>query len=35
VYPLLNFGLVALIAPPLCFVLSNLIRKLPYSDRVL
>ena len=35
VYPLLKFGLVALIVLPLCFVLSNLIRKLPYADRVL
>jgi glucans biosynthesis protein C len=35
VYPLLKFGLVALIVLPLCFVLSNLIRKLPYTDRVL
>ncbi len=35
VYPLLKFGLTALIALPLCFVLSNLIRKLPYADRVL
>jgi len=35
VYPLLKFGLAALIALPLCFVLSNLIRKLPYTDRVL
>jgi surface polysaccharide O-acyltransferase-like enzyme len=34
-YPLLKFGLVALIAVPLCFVLGNLIRKLPYTDRVL
>ena len=34
-YPLLKFGLAALIALPLCFVLSNLIRKLPYTDRVL
>lgn len=34
-YPLLKFGLAALIALPLCFVLSNLIRKLPYIDRVL
>jgi len=34
-YPLLKYGLAALIALPLCFVLSNLIRKLPYTDRVL
>ncbi len=35
VYPLLKFGLAALIALPLCFVLSSLIRKLPYAERVL
>jgi glucans biosynthesis protein C len=35
VYPLLKFGLAALIGLPLCFVVSNLIRKLPYADRVL
>ncbi len=35
VYPLLKFGLAVLIALPLCFVLSNLIRKLPHTDRVL
>jgi surface polysaccharide O-acyltransferase-like enzyme len=34
-YPLLKYGLAVLIALPLCFVLSNLIRKLPYTDRVL
>jgi surface polysaccharide O-acyltransferase-like enzyme len=34
-YPLLKFGLAVLIALPLCFVVSNLIRKLPYTDRVL
>jgi surface polysaccharide O-acyltransferase-like enzyme len=34
-YPLLKFGLAALIALPLCFVLSNLIRKLPYADQIL
>jgi glucan biosynthesis protein C len=34
-YPLLKWGLVALLAVPLCFVLSHLIRKLPYMDRVL
>jgi glucan biosynthesis protein C len=34
-YPLLKWGLVALVAVPLCFVLSSLIRKLPYTDRVL
>ena len=35
VYPLLKWVLVALVAVPLCFVLSNLIRKLPYTQRVL
>ena len=34
-YPLLKFALAALIAIPLCFGLSSLIRKLPYTDRVL
>jgi glucan biosynthesis protein C len=34
-YPLLKWGLAALVAVPLCFVLSSLIRKLPYTDRVL
>jgi glucans biosynthesis protein C len=34
-YPLPKFGLAVLIALPLCFVLSNLIRKLPHADRVL
>jgi glucan biosynthesis protein C len=34
-YPLLKFGLAAVVAVPLCFVLAVLIRKLPYFDRVL
>jgi glucan biosynthesis protein C len=34
-YPLLKWAVVALVAVPLCFVLSNLIRKLPYTERVL
>ena len=34
-YPLLKWVLVALVAIPLCFGLSSLIRKLPYTDRVL
>jgi len=34
-YPLLKFALVALIAVPLCFVLANLIRKLPLASRIL
>ena len=35
VYPLLKWALVALAAVPVCFGLSHLIRKLPYTDRVL
>lgn len=35
VYPLLKWALVALVAVPLCFGLSSLIRKLPHTDRVL
>ncbi len=35
VYPLLKWALVALVAVPLCFGLSHLIRKLPYTERVL
>ena len=34
-YPLLKWVLVALVAVPLCFGLSWLIRKIPYTDRVL
>jgi len=34
-YPLLKWAVVSLVALPLCFVLSSLIRKLPYTDRVL
>lgn len=34
-YPLLKWGLVSLVAVPLCFGLSSLIRRLPYTDRVL
>jgi glucan biosynthesis protein C len=34
-HPLAKFGLTSLIAVPLCFGLSNLVRKLPYADRVL
>lgn len=34
-YPLLKWAVVALVAVPLCFGLSSLIRKLPYTDRVL
>jgi hypothetical protein len=32
---LLKFGLAALVAIPLSFGLSSLLRKLPYTDRVL
>jgi surface polysaccharide O-acyltransferase-like enzyme len=35
VYPLLKWALVALVAVLLCFALSHLIRKLPYTERVL
>jgi glucan biosynthesis protein C len=34
-YPLLKFGLMALITVPLIFGLSSLIRRLPYTQRVL
>jgi glucan biosynthesis protein C len=34
-HPLVKFGLASLVAVPLCFGLSGLIRKLPYADRVL
>ncbi len=34
-YPLLKWVVVALVAVPLCFVLGDLIRKLPYTERVL
>jgi glucans biosynthesis protein C len=34
-YPLLKWAVVALVAVPLCFALGSLIRKLPYTDRVL
>jgi glucan biosynthesis protein C len=34
-YPLHKFGLVALVAVPLCFGLSGLIRKLPHTEQVL
>jgi hypothetical protein len=32
---LAKFGLLSLVAVPLIFGLSSLIRKLPYADRVL
>jgi len=34
-HPLIKFSLAALVAIPLCFGLSSLIRKLPYTERVL
>ncbi|MDT8301206.1 MAG: acyltransferase family protein [Sedimentisphaerales bacterium] len=34
-YPLLKFALAGLIAVPLCFTLSNFIRKLPLAKRIL
>jgi glucan biosynthesis protein C len=34
-YPLLKWVLVALVAVPMCFALSSLMRKIPYADRVL
>jgi glucans biosynthesis protein C len=35
IYPLLKWAMVAWVAVPLCFVLSSLIRKLPYTEKVL
>ena len=35
IYPLLKWLLVALVAVPVCFLLSSLIRKLPGTERVL
>jgi Acyltransferase family len=34
-YPLLKWVVVACVTVPLCFLLSDLIRKIPYTDRVL
>jgi glucan biosynthesis protein C len=34
-YPLVKFALVVLVAVPLCFALSNVIRKLPLARRIL
>jgi glucan biosynthesis protein C len=34
-HPLVKFGLASLVAVPLCFGLSSLIRRLPHADRVL
>jgi glucans biosynthesis protein C len=34
-YPLLKWGIAVFITIPLCFLLSSLIRKIPYADRIL
>ena len=34
-YPLIKFGLAALLILPASFLLSSLLRKLPYAGRVL
>jgi surface polysaccharide O-acyltransferase-like enzyme len=34
-HPLVKFGLVSLVALPLCFGLSDLIRRLPYANQIL
>jgi surface polysaccharide O-acyltransferase-like enzyme len=34
-HPLLKWAVLSMIAIPVCFALSALIRKLPYTDRVL
>jgi len=34
-YPLLKFALVVLIAVPACFILANIVRKLPLARRIL
>ncbi len=34
-YPLLKFGIAVIITIPLCFLLINLIRKIPLANRVL
>jgi hypothetical protein len=35
VYPLLKFGIAVLITIPLCFLISSLIHKIPFANRVL
>lgn len=35
IYPLLKFALVALVTVPLTFLLSAMIRKIPFTDRIL
>ena len=34
-YPLLKFGIIAIIAVPLCFLIGSVIRKIPFANRVL
>jgi surface polysaccharide O-acyltransferase-like enzyme len=34
-HPLLKFGIVVIIAVPLCFLISSVIRKIPFANRVL
>jgi surface polysaccharide O-acyltransferase-like enzyme len=34
-YPLLKFGIVVIIAVPLCFLISSVIRRIPFAKRVL
>ena len=34
-YPLLKFVISVIIVLPLCFVLSNLVRKIPYVNNIL
>lgn len=34
-YPLLKFGIAVIIAIPLCFLISSVIRKIPFANRVL
>jgi membrane-bound acyltransferase YfiQ involved in biofilm formation len=34
-YPLLKWALVGIVVVPLCFVLSDLVRRLPYTERIL
>ncbi len=34
-YPLLKFGIAVIIAVPLCFLISSVIRRIPFANRVL
>ena len=34
-YPLLKWGIAVLITIPLCFLISSLIRKIPFANRIL